>query len=283
MSDFSSHDIPLVPAALYGVRSFRVNDSGFLGPIHQDRNFTYESAVNRAKCAAGVYSYLVIGAQTVRTVDPQPLHSAPDIDCSCGFYAYFDQDIDQSMVQLELRDQIVGIVRATGRCIVGDLGFRAEKVEIVALVSDQFASAEVDSARVPIGERILRVGDKLNAALLDKIESRHIVALSLLYWAWYFLAMLLPEPYKMFAVAACLAFVPAMLTVLFGSYTKAHRSSQRLAAMLQRVHSISPSQIQAIKKNYPDAQLFATLEQAKKEFPLSKIEELPQWMSTPHS
>lgn len=57
-------------------------------------------------------------------------HQAPHLDCACGIYAYHDPQDNH------LSEPIIGIVRASGRVIVHQGGFRAERVEVVALAFD---------------------------------------------------------------------------------------------------------------------------------------------------
>jgi hypothetical protein len=54
-------------------------------------------------------------------------HSAPDINCGCGFWAYFGERAETG------EGGVIGVIKASGLVLVGTKGFRAEKAEIVAL------------------------------------------------------------------------------------------------------------------------------------------------------
>lgn len=65
-------------------------------------------------------------------------HEPPMRDCSCGLYAYYDFD---SAIQLgnympELGQGVRGVVAAQGKIWPHDLGFRAQKMRIVAFIYD---------------------------------------------------------------------------------------------------------------------------------------------------
>ena len=63
---------------------------------------------------------------------PRKPHRVPDPGCTCGFYAYTDQD---SLAKNSYDDgnSVFGLVKAHGLVTQGTKGFRAEKAEIVAL------------------------------------------------------------------------------------------------------------------------------------------------------
>jgi hypothetical protein len=52
-------------------------------------------------------------------------------DCSCGFYAYFSEEVNE-YVHPGMA-QVVGIIEGTGETVVGTKGFRSSKARIVAL------------------------------------------------------------------------------------------------------------------------------------------------------
>lgn len=66
------------------------------------------------------------------TTESEP-HEAPDEDCVCGFYAYAEPSHEDA--RLPRGSQLVqGIVRGSGRTLIGTKGFRCEKAEIIALL-----------------------------------------------------------------------------------------------------------------------------------------------------
>lgn len=61
---------------------------------------------------------------------PIPGHDVPHEWCTCGFYAY-----NTAASLGDYAAPIVGVVRLTGRVLVGSKGFRAQRGEIVALLN----------------------------------------------------------------------------------------------------------------------------------------------------
>jgi len=57
-------------------------------------------------------------------------HTSPSIHCSCGIYAWYDPD-DAGM----LSARVFGVVQASGLVLMGDRGFRAQRAQIVAVVT----------------------------------------------------------------------------------------------------------------------------------------------------
>ena len=64
------------------------------------------------------------------------------MNCHCGLYAYHGDD-----EHLPLHP-ITGIVRARGRLIVHERGFRAERVEVLALAFDADLGSDIEDQRV---------------------------------------------------------------------------------------------------------------------------------------
>lgn len=69
--------------------------------------------------------------RTVEYVKPETAHRAGQQDCTCGFYAYFDTKHNPHHDE---ESNILGIVQGYGVVTVGDRGFRAEKLKIMALI-----------------------------------------------------------------------------------------------------------------------------------------------------
>ena len=57
-------------------------------------------------------------------------HTSPSIQCTCGIYAWYAPD-DAGM----LSARVFGVVEASGLVLMGDSGFRAQQVRIVAVVT----------------------------------------------------------------------------------------------------------------------------------------------------
>ena len=62
-------------------------------------------------------------------------HTSPSILCTCGIYAWYAPD-DAGM----LSARVFGVVEASGLVLMGDSGFRAQQVRIVAVVTRTVAS-----------------------------------------------------------------------------------------------------------------------------------------------
>lgn len=127
-------DYELVLGSVYGARTWQVHSrTGELFPLHAGQ-IPWERGVNEATCRrhhiSGFYS---------SSYDPKnhQIH-----ECSCGYYAYFDpsghemKNIDS---ESNTRGNYAGgVIRATGKTVIGDKGFRASKAEIVAIYHPGF-------------------------------------------------------------------------------------------------------------------------------------------------
>jgi hypothetical protein len=93
-----------------GVRAFKQDKLGRLTGVTYNRVF--RPGVNRSMC------------------DDQKHRSGEHIaDCSCGYYAYYSESAKPSFYG----GTVGGIIRGSGKIVVGDKGFRAEKAELLAL------------------------------------------------------------------------------------------------------------------------------------------------------
>lgn len=85
------------------------------------------------------------------------MHEPPEIRvaCGCGFWAYFDQhlDVDQHFSNLSsgkphrtadlVELPVFGVIKGTGRVIVGEKGFRSQYAEIVGLCLPELAQNQL--------------------------------------------------------------------------------------------------------------------------------------------
>lgn len=72
-------------------------------------------------------------------------HSAPDAGCRCGFYGFYTPELafnEESYGLESKRGLIFGVVEFSGRIIMGNRGFRAERAELIA-VEDRYADTYV--------------------------------------------------------------------------------------------------------------------------------------------
>ena len=109
--DRDSNDRPLVAGELRGYRQFDLRDDGLYPRVHAEAG-PWDGSVHRARC--------------VMRRD----HQAPASGCTCGLYAWYLPG--SATVAL---GPASAVVAASGRCILGDRGFRAAsaRIEAVAL------------------------------------------------------------------------------------------------------------------------------------------------------
>lgn len=84
---------------------------------------TWRPGVNTARCLRWS---TISGARVDR-------HDAPGVNCNCGFYAYGRTEHAAEFAHYQSRT-VIGVVKATGRIIVGDRGMRAQYMEIAGLI-----------------------------------------------------------------------------------------------------------------------------------------------------
>lgn len=167
--DFEGLPFDLSLGEVYGLRVWKVDSYGRLRARHIDSAKPWRPGVNVAECNGGPqsmppdkiidpedrgrvgqsidYEYALTpsGAKfivrwtdgTVSSYDSikfskDATHEAPDEKCKCGFYAYTETDHEEVKKQDGL---ILGVVKGTGRTLMGVRGFRSEKAEIVALLN----------------------------------------------------------------------------------------------------------------------------------------------------
>jgi hypothetical protein len=82
------------------------------------------------------------GAQAYAIQRRLPAHDAPHVDCACGIYAFYGDDEHLSIWP------IVGVIRARGRLVVHQAGFRAAYVEVVALAFDPELGDGIEDQRL---------------------------------------------------------------------------------------------------------------------------------------
>ena len=106
----------LVPGALRGYRRWRFDFTGQLAAV----NFYYSWTPGRNEATH---------------VGVKPKHEAPMKRCSCGLYAHHDPRGSFNYMDCSYKDVIVvGSIKAYGKIILGDLGFKAQYAEIESLV-----------------------------------------------------------------------------------------------------------------------------------------------------
>jgi hypothetical protein len=169
-TDFKGAPFDLALGEVYGMRMWKMDGYGRLRARNWDKAPPWKPGVNEAKCYAtggnvvdptgrgrtalqletsyetvassgGLISAAPIykitwddgSTETTRNVEYSGnKHAVPDENCQCGFYAYSDSKHAETK-PYKSEHVILGIVRGTGRTLIGTKGFRCEKAEIVAL------------------------------------------------------------------------------------------------------------------------------------------------------
>jgi hypothetical protein len=104
-------DTPLIPAPLYGLRTWRV------------------AADAEGECLTGLNRrtpWPSGGAWVEAVCAFSPEHAAPDADCTCGIHGLHPRRSSARRV-LATRGELPGVVEATGEIEVHDEGFRAQR------------------------------------------------------------------------------------------------------------------------------------------------------------
>lgn len=279
--DYGKREIPLIPGELYGMRAFRIRPDGTLSPLHRNKSYVYKAGVNEAKCDDEPYEMTMMlntGAIISKiTVTPELVFhtngdfTAPNIDCTCGFYAYFEDANETSFMQHDGDNQVNAIVRATGRCIVGDFGFKAQKLEIVGFIADPPESRE--SKRTRIGRFMVETSKAINVDWWK----RYIYFLVL-----HFTLVILHTIYEenvwltfAFQCTTLILWSVCIVAVTTGLYTLVHLK-KKIKDMASQLGRPSPQVTAKLVAAYPNVPLFTTLQEAKNHFPVSKASDLPQ-------
>jgi hypothetical protein len=122
---------PLVAGSLRGYRTWhllrrRVHVAGEMLPLTSvTRRRVIWSRTLSAQCNPPDAAAATMGA-----TPPRGEHRAPQTGCECGIYAwYLPNDTDM------FNARVFGVIQASGRILMGDHGFRAERARIAAIVT----------------------------------------------------------------------------------------------------------------------------------------------------
>lgn len=155
-------DTELIVGDVFGVRHFKLSESGeLLGVIYPaplspgvNEAVCYSSAMAQAVARrstkdaetfisvaigghfapAGTYAETMVAySASLGGVAPRLADVPGHIisRCTCGYYAYFN-----GLHETTFDDQVGAVVRASGRTLIGSLGFRTQRIELVALWSN---------------------------------------------------------------------------------------------------------------------------------------------------
>lgn len=160
-------DWDMAVGEIYGYRWWRMNvPASFAGFIDAPKREPHISALTgannhgwgagRQEAVCSVYGLYPYGYNPEYAVDPvlaRP-HEPPEIkvSCGCGFWAYFDKNLDLNEHFPKMADHkpgllmnshvgipVFGVIKGTGRVITGTKGFRTQYAEIVGLCLPQVA------------------------------------------------------------------------------------------------------------------------------------------------
>lgn len=160
MSDFS--DRPFIAGTIVGLRSFRVTPNNMLTAC-TGTGEQWQPGVNVAECrprnafAAGgitarqfANSIRRLSAAVKGQPEPEPLpeppaHRVAQVECTCGWYAYFDTESNPHHEP----GNALGLIEGFGTVTIGARGFRAEKARLLALIDPNAISYEEGFGTIP--------------------------------------------------------------------------------------------------------------------------------------
>lgn len=136
------HGLPfdLAVGEVYGLRMWHMDKYGRLRARNWEGAPPWRPGVNEAKCVkrstSDGYHFgggLSFGMDYKYEVRNEPDHDVPSEKCTCGFYAYTDNlHAEVKSHAKNGEEPVLGIIKGTGRTLIGTQGFRCEKAEIVA-------------------------------------------------------------------------------------------------------------------------------------------------------
>lgn len=123
-------DSELIMGSVFGLRGWNQDALGRLIPVSIGSS-PFKPGVNTATCpyVSSEKFYLDADGRTKRKAKVPTIRDHSMAKCTCGYYAYFDDDTDDSR-----HGTVGGIVEGTGLAVIGEKGFRVEKAELKALI-----------------------------------------------------------------------------------------------------------------------------------------------------
>lgn len=118
-----SGDPAVVPSGLRGYRYWNWNGTDRLGSVAAPGQ--WDGATAEATCKRYQPSSWWFNGESFAE------HASPVQGCTCGIYGWYRP----TEARLHVGD-VFGVIEASGRVLLGDFGFRAEKARIVAVVTD---------------------------------------------------------------------------------------------------------------------------------------------------
>lgn len=130
--EFNDEELPLAVGSVTGLRTFRL--------LHPDQPVLWAAAWpvewkpgENTAIHYGGHGLAWALALAQGKAYKQEEHNVAGANCTCGFYAYFDDTNTYNSPGLT----VPGIIEGYGRTTIGTKGFRAAKAKIVALVDPE--------------------------------------------------------------------------------------------------------------------------------------------------
>ena len=281
-SDFSNHEVPLFPGHVIGIRAMLMEEGGMLYSPQQ--HFLWANGENKAGCLyfdgspsrsvrMGTFMMSSNGkviVAAVRSMDSEH-HKIAVRDCTCGFYAYFHDRYAHSY--LPGYDGIYAIVKGYGRVTYGDQGFRAEKMELLALVKTGWDPDDKPTKPVtpkPVSMWPYAVGLIISFLVLAAglvMSIKDVLPFpfpSALAWSGTGLSYLVARRWRRKSAAyheAYLQFAKdSMKWVQWTTYKDTHR---------HKLSNYNSARVVKVSRRYPDLQIYDTVEEALKDYVLT--------------
>lgn len=162
--EFAGLPFDFAVGEVYGLRMWRMDHLGRLRARNWHNAEPWRPGVNVAKCVPKqdedyLSSFMrAAGMASPPKEKPKPTHDVPSENCTCGFYAYTDDRHAETVSYHRNGDPVIlGIVKGSGRTLIGTQGFRCEKAEIVALRDPTRGGTKTDPWRLRQLDNLKRV------------------------------------------------------------------------------------------------------------------------------
>lgn len=248
--EFSKKEIPTYVGSLTGIRAMEVDSVGMIRSPQQ--YFIWRPGPNLAECYRADPDIFYVSSRQTRYLNQ---HKIAALNCTCGFYSYFHQK--HAKTYLPDRDGVYAIVKAYGRVTYGEAGFRAEKMEILALINHKGGEPVPPKPPgrwpfIPVWLGIAVMAFCLVSALFRDAET----------WPWIGYAL---------GAALSLSFIEYQRYRL-RKFFKDFRGFARLRSdwLSSPLAGVSDQHVKRCKRRYPDIPWYDSVEAALKEHPLSK-------------
>ncbi len=224
---------PLIMGEIFGLRSFNYDKLGRLLSINQGTIFT--PGTNEAICTSDY-------GRTKHEID----------NCSCGFYSFtngtdhYDND----------KARIDGVIKQYGRTVIGELGARSEKAEIVALYMPSASRHN----------RIFRWYQRHSVGATSRVPIRNVVVNGILGGLAAVTALVFTFIFLFTGNPALFLSLPLAVALGFNSFygilaeTHPHKPRERYCKALavgdKGIH-------EKIRANYPDVKIYSSKRKMK--------------------